>query len=339
MQEEKYADLIWDCDEDAHKKFIENLAPIVLFTYNRLEHTKKTVAALQRNLYAADSELYIYSDGPKNDATKESVEAVRAFLHQVDGFKAVHLVEREKNWGLAENIIDGVTSIVNKYGKIIVLEDDIVTAKFFLKYMNDALEVYKDTPKVMAVSGYCWPPDKDNLSETFFLPWFACWGWGAWKHSWDKYKRNPKELFEKKPIKDMKRFNFNGTYDNWKQVELNYTGRLHTWAIFWYATIFLHDGLVLYSSHNQCNNIGFDGSGENCGKTKCYDSNLVDIPTRSFSLDIKINKTAEYTVTQFFANANKRRGILLRIRDLYVKEGVLGFLLKIKDKMSNKVCK
>lgn len=333
MQEEKYADLVWDHDEDAHKKFIANLAPIVLFTYNRLEHTKKTIAALQQNMYAADSELYIYSDGPKNDAAKESVEAVRLFLHQVDGFKQVHIIERDKNWGLAENIIDGVTSIVNKYGKIIVLEDDIVTSKYFLKYMNDALEVYKDMSKVMAVSGYCWTPDKENLPETFFLPWFACWGWGTWKRSWEQYERNPKALVEHNLICNRERFNFNGSYDAWSQVEKNYNGELYTWAVFFSVTIFVNDGLIVYSNHDQCKNIGMDGTGENCGEDMRFDRSLEDIPTRKFSLEVSSTTIAEQETVKFFREINYKKNIVIRVFELYKNKGIQGIYEKIRDRM------
>ena len=316
MQEEKYADLIWDRDEAAHKKFIENLAPIVLFTYNRLEHTKKTIAALQQNMYAADSELYIYSDGPKKDAAKESVEAVRAFLNQVDGFKQIHIIEREKNWGLAENIIYGVTSIVNEYGKIIVLEDDIVTSKYFLKYMNDALEVYKDTPKVMAVSGYCWPSNKENLPETFFLPWFACWGWGTWKDSWKVFERNPKELVEKNPIKEMKRLNINGAYDLWNQIEQNYAGKIYTWAAFFYVGIFRNNGLILYCKHDQCKNIGLDGLGEHCGESTDLSRLTLDNKNVTlFTRNITSNKNAEDITTEFFFRITTPRTLLSKVLD------------------------
>lgn len=275
MQKEKYADLIWDHDDGAREKFIENLAPIVLFTYNRLEHTKKTVAALQQNMYAEESELYIYSDGPKNDATKESVEAVRAFLHQVDGFKQIHIIERKKNWGLAENIIDGVTSIVNRYGKIIVLEDDIVTSKYFLKYMNDALEVYKDMPKVMAVSGYAYINDCENLSETYFLPFNACWGWATWKRVWEGFERNPKDLLKRYTKDEIYRFNIDGAYDYWGQVLDNAEGVKYTWAVFFYEWIFRHSGLCLFPNKSLAQNIGFDGTGENCGKDTKFESLVV----------------------------------------------------------------
>ena len=194
MYKEKYAELVWDYDEVAHKNFTRNLAPIVMFTYNRLEHTQKTIAALKENIYAEDSELYVFSDGEKNEAVKESVDKVRAFLHQVDGFKMISIIERERNLGLAENIMSGVTDILNKHGKIIVLEDDMVTSKYFLKYMNDALNIYEDNKDVIEISGYMYPiSNKDDLPQTWFLYKYAdCWGWATWKDRWDLFERDTK---------------------------------------------------------------------------------------------------------------------------------------------------
>lgn len=110
---------------------MNNFAPIALFVYNRLEHTKQTVEALKANKYAKKSKLFIYSDGYKNEVDKKQVLHVRGYLKSIDGFKSVDIVERQCNIGLAKNIISGITKVVNKYGKIIVIEDDIVTSPYF----------------------------------------------------------------------------------------------------------------------------------------------------------------------------------------------------------------
>ena len=160
-------------------------APIVLFVYNRLEHTRKTVEALRDNVFASDSILFIISDGPKTKDDVFSVNQVRKYIQTINGFQTVHIIKRKHNYGLARNIITGVTTIINQYGKIIVLEDDIVTSKFFLRYMNEALTKFEHTSDVMSVSGFMAPIDKSGLPRTFFMPWFECWGWGTWKRSWD----------------------------------------------------------------------------------------------------------------------------------------------------------
>ena len=144
----------------------EILAPIVLFVYNRPWHTQQTVEALQKNVYAAESELIIYADAAKNDHAEEKVQEVRKYIKSITGFKSVEIIEQKTNQGLANSIINGVTEVVNKYGRIIVLEDDIVTSKWFLKYMNDALEVYKDEEKVMEISGHLYNLDNTLLKKS-----------------------------------------------------------------------------------------------------------------------------------------------------------------------------
>ncbi|WP_338626147.1 glycosyltransferase [Selenomonas sp. TAMA-11512] len=243
---------------------MENLAPIVLFTYNRPDHTRQTVEALQRNVYAKESVLYICSDAPKTETAAEAVQAVRDYLHTIDGFREVHIILREQNRGLAENIIDGVTQIVSQYGKIIVLEDDIVTGKYFLKYMNDALECYKDEDRVMMVHGHnVYIAQDERLDETFFIESGGCWGWATWVNAWKRFDRNPEELLKKVTKEQKYRINFDDVMPNqWEQVEQNADGRLYTWGVFWHACIVLQRGLGLFPKRNLAYNIGFDGSGE-----------------------------------------------------------------------------
>jgi len=130
------------------------LSPIVLFVYNRPEHTKKTIEALQKNELAKDSELFIYYDGPKNEDIKEKVNEVREYIKGIQGFKKITIIERDKNFGLANNMIQGVSEIFNTFEKVIVLEDDLVTSKYFLKFMNSTLEFYNGIDKIFVVSGY-----------------------------------------------------------------------------------------------------------------------------------------------------------------------------------------
>ena len=314
MCKEQYANLVWDHDAAAQKKYKEHLAPIVLFPYNRLEHTKKTVAALQQNIYAKDSELFIYSDGAKDPKAYASVEAVRAFLHTIDGFKKIHIIERDKNWGLAENIIDGVTQIVNSYGKIIVLEDDIVTSKYFLKYMNDALEVYREDPRVMEVSGYMYPMDTRDLPETFFLKMGDCWGWGTWKRAWQFFERKPEKLMKTFSEEEIYHFNLEGAEDFWAQVKANVAGELYTWAVFWMAAIVRHDGFMLCPRESLSQNIGMDGSGDHCGCTDTYAVALRGEKISKFPVSIVEDDMARERLRVYFL---KSRGIIIKLRNVY----------------------
>ena len=146
-----------------------NLAPVVLFVYGRPIHTQRTIDALLQNPESKDTDLIVYSDGPKQHSDTEKVESVREIIKKTSGFKSINLIERTENLGLAENIIDGVTKVCDEYGKVIVLEDDIVTSPFFLNFMNSALNKYQSNEKVWHISGWNYPfKNTEELPETFF---------------------------------------------------------------------------------------------------------------------------------------------------------------------------
>ena len=222
-----------------------NISPIVLFVYNRLWHTKQTIEALKKNELANESELFIYSDAPKNEDDQKQVENVREYLKTIDGFKKITIIERKENFGLAKSIISGVTEIVNKYGKIIVLEDDLVTSPHFLKFMNEALEFYSNKTKVWHISGWNYPIEYNKNIDTFLWRVMNCWGWGTWADRWKFFEKNIDKLVKTFSKEDIKRFNVDGYENFWNQVIENKEGKINTWAIFWYATIFKNNGLCL----------------------------------------------------------------------------------------------
>ena len=245
------------------------LSPIILFVYNRPWHTKQTLDALSKNILAENSTLYIFCDGPKELADELEIKMIhetRNIANREKRFKEVIVKEKKNNKGLADSVIDGVTEIVNKYGKIIVLEDDIVTSAGFLKYMNDALNVYENIEKVMHISGYMFPV-REKMSETFFIQPTSCWGWGTWSRAWLKFEKNPKKQIELIAYKGWNKFTINGSNPAFKNhLEMNLNGNLNTWAIFWYASVYLNDGVSLHPYPSLVQNIGFDGSGVHCDR-------------------------------------------------------------------------
>lgn len=244
----------------------DSLAPIILFVYNRPWHTQQTIDALKKNELADQSDLIIYSDAPKNDQAWSSVQEVRDYIKTVDGFKSVKIIERDKNWGLAANIIDGVTEVVNQYGKIIVMEDDIVTSPAYLQFMNQALDFYQNEKKVWHITGWNEPIKKQNGSDAFLWRLMNCWGWATWVDRWVHFEKDTQKLIEIYTADMIKHFNLDGFVPYWLQVLQNKEGVIDTWAVYWYATIHLNDGLCLNPLHSYVDNIGHDGSGVNCGK-------------------------------------------------------------------------
>jgi glycosyltransferase involved in cell wall biosynthesis len=242
------------------------LAPVVLFTYNRPWHTEQVIEALKRNELSGLTDLVIYSDGPKDEADWKNVQVVRDYLKTIDGFKSVKIVESEKNKGLADSVITGVTEIINKYGRIIVLEDDLVTVPGFLHYMNQALENYEEEKKVMQISGYMFDVDIKAETDAIFLPFTTSWGWATWKRAWKHF--DPLMSGYEKLRKDRAlryKFNLEGAYDYFHMLKAQIKGKVDSWAIRWYLSVFMTGGLVLYPVKTHVKNIGFDGSGMHCG--------------------------------------------------------------------------
>lgn len=243
-----------------------NLAPVVLFVYNRPEHTRKTIESLLKNALAEQTDLYIYSDGAKNKDAEQLVKEVRHFIKEISGFKNVFVVERDRNFGLANNIIDGVTKVVNSAGKVIVLEDDLLTSSNFLCFMNEALDKYENERSVYAVTGYSFADGGRIPESTYFLSITSSWSWATWREKWSIFSRDSETL--KHVIGDegkIRDFNFDNSYDYVSMSKLQLDEKINSWAIFWYMSIFLNNGLTLFPAERLVQNIGYDGSGTHCG--------------------------------------------------------------------------
>ena len=294
-----------------------NLAPIVIFTYNRPIHTKETVEALQKNKYAEESDLIVFSDAPKNEDAQKGVEDTRSYLRTVSGFKSVKIIERETNRGLADNIIDGVTSVVNEQGKIIVLEDDLLTSPYFLTFMNQALEKYENEEKVISVHGYAYPVNK-KLPESFFIRGADCLGWGTWKRAWDLFVEDGQHLLnEIKEKRLSKEFDFSGSYPYTKMLEKQAKGTIGSWAVRWYASAFLNNKLTLYPGRSLIFHNGSDGSGTNCDENDELSVELSTTPILLEEIMIEENKDARDAFIYFFRYTRLKRLITARLKKLF----------------------
>ena len=292
-------------------------APIALFIYNRPEHTRKTLEALASNTISQESDLFIFADGAKENATPEqrmAIENTRKIAYSKKWCKTVTVIESQKNKGLAASIISGVGDVINKYGKVIVLEDDIVTGKYFLDYMNTALEKYAGIKQVWHVTGWREPIAKSKKGRSYFYPTMDCWGWGTWSDRWQYFVKDTN--FYKGIFTDKMKFHFNieGSEPGmWGQIEANDCGKINTWAIFWYATLFTHGGLCLAPTLSLVRNIGLDNSGIHCGSSPMQQiTHDIDIKIIYFPSKIKIDK-AEYKKNIAFYNKMYHRNLAKRI--------------------------
>lgn len=263
-------------------------APIALFTYSRADHTKRAVESLLQNAEAKDSELFVFSDGPKTPTKAAAVQENRDYIHTITGFKSVTIIERETNWGLANSLIAGISEVINKYEKMIVVEDDLVLSPFFLQFMNEGLEKYIDDERVGAISGFVYPVQAD-LPENFFLRYFNCWGWAIWKRSWELLNTDTKYLLRKMRLrKDKFDIGGAGCYGN---LYCQKVGLVDSWWVRLYASLFLAGKLTLHPGKSLTSNEGFDGSGTHSGKTN---TNVVTLSQEKVPIiDIPVSESEE----------------------------------------------
>ena len=253
---------------------MKTYAPILLFVYNRPEHLKQLIASLQANAEAAQSMLFIYTDAARNKADEEQVNKVREVIRHIDGFASIEVIERATNWGLARNIIGGVTEQIRRYGRVIVLEDDLVVAPYFLRFMNDALEAYKDESQVGHIQACDFTQDA-SLPDTFLIKFTGSWGWATWERAWQHFNPDGQALLNELESRRLtRRFDFNGNYRFTRMLRRQVQGKNNSWAIRWNASLFLKDILSLNVGRSLVQNNGFDGSGTHCGGGNLYSSQL-----------------------------------------------------------------
>lgn len=287
---------------------MQQLAPIALFVFNRPEHTRRTLKFLKQNLLADESRLFIFSDGAKTDQQGESVAEVREIISSVEGFKSVEIICRNTNFGLANSIIDGVSMLTEKYGKVIVFEDDLISSPFTLRYFNDALKRYENEDKVMHIGAYMYPIKNKNLPQTFFYRAASSWGWATWGRAWKHFEPDIDRIISQFDHNKIKRFSIDGTMNFWKQVREFKRGKNNSWAIRWYASIFLKGGLTLNPSASLVNNIGHDGSGIHSGKNDIYDVQVSNQAVTDFPYEVVENKDAYESIKHFLKH---RKGSFL----------------------------
>lgn len=251
-------------------------APIVLFAYNRLDELKITINALQKNFLAEESELFVYSDAAKNEDNEQKVQRVRNYLHTIRGFQQIHIVEREENFGLAKSVIEGVTEVLEKYGKVIVIEDDLIVSENFLCYMNQSLEFYFIEESVFSISGFTMPLKslKNYEKDNYIAVRPTSWGWATWKDRWENIDWEVNDYSEFIHDKaSIRKFNHGGI-DLTRMLKHYKQRKNNSWAIRWAYAMFKEDKYSIYPKVSKVQNIGFGVDATHCDGVNIYKSNL-----------------------------------------------------------------
>lgn len=329
---------------------MNNYSPIILFVYNRPFHTQKTVEALQKNDLAKDSILYIFSDGPKEDANKEQItkiDEVRKYIHQITGFKNVIIEESPINKGLANSIIYGVTKVINEKGRIIVLEDDLITSKYFLRYMNNMLSVYEKDSSVFSISAdrpimglFEIPNDYKYDVFVSYRP-YSC-GWGTWINRWKKVDWTM-EYFEGfiKDSNRVKAFNRGGA-DLTSMLVAQNEKRIDSWAIRFAYSHFKNHCIALLPCISYINNIGFDGTGSHSQNRGSQFYNDVNVAKKNLLLldelyeDSRIINSFYNYFYQFTVAPTYRKPIMSKIINKIMRQIIGHNIIKYKKETKTK---
>ncbi len=296
---------------------MQNLAPIALFVYNRPDHTRRTLSHLQQNSLAENSRLFIFSDAAKTEADKAKVAEVRQEIKQVTGFKAVKVIHQRENLGLANSIINGVTQLVKEYGKVIVFEDDLLSSPYTLQYFNEALNRYARQEQVMHIGAYMYDLKAPGLPQTFFYRAATSWGWATWARAWANFEPDIDLLMQQFDKRKIYQFSIERQMNFWKQMQQFKAGKNNSWAIRWYASIFLKGGLTLNPSKSLIQNIGHDGSGTHSNNEDIYQVHVTRQPVTRFPELIKENPEAYQAIRRFLKN---RKGSLWQRMVRFVKK-------------------
>jgi len=312
------------------------LAPVVLFVYNRPWHTHQTLDALSINIYAHQTVLYVYADGAKPNASLEDKNLISRTRNEIskyiDSFKEVRLIKRSSNFGLASNLIDGITNVLKHHDSVIVLEDDLVTIPYFLQYCNEGLQKYKNEQNVFSINGYQFPLGLDE-HEVFLSPLAtSSWGWATWKDRWDQFlevDEHDQHLLNSHTFLN-NRFNF---------ASYQYSALLNSknsWAIRWYYTAFMHNGLGVFPTRSLIINNGFDGSGVHCEEQ--------NVPVQMMATDKinvikhkRINLKYEAALLDYFYENLSTPSVLDKSKETrYVRKGFFSkLILKVFGRLKN----
>jgi hypothetical protein len=274
-------------------------APIALFVYNRPDHTKRTLDALCKNELADKSEIFIFSDGPKEESDIEKISSVRGLIESLKTFKKINLIKRSENIGLAKSVVQGVNQVLDYYEEIIVLEDDIITSPYFLFNVNTALEKYRDEEIISAISGYTFPHNV-KLPDLFCLFFPAVWGWATWKRCWEFFEENGQKLIDSLKEKNLcNKLNHNNSYPYTIMLEDEVKGIVDSWGIKWYASCVLYEKFTLMFDESLTKNIGHDNSGVHSGATNVHDVVLSKSKINFELKDVKENNEAQKQLEKY----------------------------------------
>lgn len=288
------------------------IAPIAIFAFNRPKHLLSTLESLSSNPEFKDSPLYFFCDGSRSGKDDENVKNTRQIAHLFEHTNK-YVIESESNKGLSRSITEGVSHVLAEHGKIIVVEDDLFVSKWFLGFMNSALNLYAKDDRVMQVSGHMFDIQAKDPSGTVFLPFTTSWGWATWSRAWDHMTEDKHGALKNLRSRSWRfSFDMDGAYPNSKMLNNRIVNKNSSWAVWFYYNVHVRSGVVLFPQHSLVNNEGFDGSGTHCRNTNIEKAKFQDLPVRHFPADVVVDLALCRATKLAIA---KQRGLLRLVAD------------------------
>lgn len=286
---------------------MSELVHVAVFAYNRPKHLMNVLSDLSAMEEAGRAHVRIYIDGPKDKAGEAASLEVLNVAKLEWSFARLEVVSRSENLGLAKSIIGGVSEMTDEFGEVVVIEDDLRLSPHFLRYMNDGLATYRDTPSVYSIHGYCYPV-REDLPETFFLRGADCWGWATWSRAWKEFDPDAQGLLERVEGGGLSRqFDLDRAYPYTKMLHDNARGRNDSWAIRWHATAFLDGAMTLYPGNTLVLNAGLDGSGTHSGDLELHSDRLSREPIHVLWQAPQESATARTAFANYLRRTERRR--------------------------------
>lgn len=298
-----------------------------------MSETRETLESLKKNWLAPMSDLLIFSDGPKNEASHDAVDLVRDYLKTVSGFKTVRIFESAENKGLAQSVIDGVSRVLDEYDRVIVLEDDLVTAPNFLSYLNEALDFYHEETQLQSISAYSLSLS-DKSSGYYFQTRPASWGWATWKDRW-----NP-AIFNKEQIRaeiqsgtvNLKQFKKRCGNDISGMLLDSLSGKNDSWYVRWTYDHYKKNRYTLYPAYSFVTNIGHQENATHCTGINTYVSEAVDPRQIKFEFPL-FREPNRRTSSEFLNYFTHRYKIIFRLKLLQRAEGRTQLFNEIRNRI------
>lgn len=293
-------------------------APIAVMIYRRPEHLRRTLAALLENEGIADHDIHVFADGPRMPADIPNVNLSRQVAQEMLGERATYHFSQD-NKGLATSIIAAVDMLTERYGDVIVIEDDLILDKVAINFLQGGLDHYRSQPEVLQVSAHGYDlPEIAKSNKSIFLPFTTSWGWATWQRAWKKFDPAAsgwQELSRDKAKRQQ--FNLSGAYDYYSMLAAQMKGKRDSWAIRWYWSVFQINGIVAFPPYSLIRNTGFDGSGTHGGALLRKFGNVTRVTPQAsqiiFNMNPKVNPSILVQVTNAIYKQNG--GIIGRVAD------------------------